>query len=445
MAAASGQSEKRDVVRSAIDAAIHQTASGTAASVTSLEQWYSANDHELSWSGGRYFAAAMAVLDEADSHGLDPSWYEATALKTRRRDTQASSARDADRIGQRAALDVRVTAALLALGRDVSTGRTSPSSLMRTWKRGRPAPDVVTTLARAREKGRMRGWLDEIAPRHPEYRQLREWLAIARRANPADARAAQVAQLAANLERWRWVADDLGDRHLIVNIPEFMLRARERDATVLAMRVVVGKPGGHETPIISGDIRSVVFNPYWNIPESILLAETLPAITKDRGFLERNGMEVVPISSSAPIDDDEVDWDAVSSGRVRVRQRPGAGNALGKIKFPFSNDQAIYLHDTPSTSLFARDVRAFSHGCVRVAEPEVLANYVLGGETAWTPERISRAMAGSSETHVRAPRTLPVHLVYFTVIAGPDGKPVYLNDIYGLDRRMKWDADEKAP
>ena len=435
LAAMSGQREDEAALRAALDEAIHHAAERNPASRSSLDRWYALNDHQLSWNGGRHFAAAVAVLDEAASHGLSADPYDISTIRALRQRLSTTVNR-ADRLPQKVALDVRATAALLAIGLDVSIGRTPPQSLMRTWKRGRSAPDVVSTLADARARGRMRDWLNEVAPRHPEYRSLRGWLDEVRRTNPTDPR---VDQIAANLERWRWVADDLGDRHLIINIPEFMLRAREGERTVLALRVVVGKPGGHETPVISGDLQSVVFNPYWNIPESILLAETMPAIAMDRDYLERNDMEVIPISSTGgrPMNQDDVDWNSRASiGQVRVRQRPGAGNALGKVKFPFSNDHAVYLHDTPSTALFARESRAFSHGCVRVADPMALATYVMSGTTTWTPDRISRVISTGAETHTRVARPLPVHLVYFTVIAGPDGAPVYLKDIYGIDRKQ---------
>lgn len=446
---ACGERVDKEAARSAINAAMQDGAYGKDARV-SLDRWYAADDYQLSWTTNRRFDAAVAVLDDAVSHGVNPDWYNANGLNALRRDVRET--KDRERLSGMAALDVRVTAALLSVGHDVSIGRTDPSTVMRASKRARQAPDVIATLREARDRGTMRGWLDAIAPQHPEYRQLRNWLADLRRADSADPR---LDQIAANLERWRWVPDDFGDRHLVVNIPEFMLRAREHDATVLEMRVVVGKPSGHETPMLNGIMESVVFNPYWNIPDSILLAETIPAMTKDRDYLERNDMEVVRIpaksdsksrTTNRPMKQKDVDWnDAEQVKQVRVRQRPGGDNALGKIKFPFSNDHLIYLHDTPATALFARDARAFSHGCVRVAEPDVLARYVLSGDGQWTPERISQAVAAADETHAKVSSPLPVHLTYFTVIARPDGQPVYLNDVYGLDRKQVAEWRQERP
>jgi murein L,D-transpeptidase YcbB/YkuD len=207
------------------------------------------------------------------------------------------------------------------------------------------------------------------------------------------------------------------------------------------MRVVVGKSDGHETPVLSGTLESVVFNPYWNIPQSIVMAETVPAIANDPAYLERHDMEVVRVSAKGakPVPAEDVDWtDAEEVKTLQIRQRPGDDNALGKIKFPFQNNQAIYLHDTPATALFQRDSRAFSHGCVRVADPETLAAYVLSGDPTWTPSRIAAMAASSEEKHVRPPRDLSVHLVYFTVVPDSTGRPIYLADVYGLDR--KWEA-----
>jgi len=345
---------------------------------------------------------------------------------------------DRARAETRAAFDVALTTAVLTAGRDVAIGHTRPESLDREWKNRRTPPDLVSTLDTALSSGSVSTWLDAVAPRHPLYRQLRGWLAELHSTTAIGASEHEKA-IRANLERLRWLPDDLGDRRIVVNIPEFVLRVEEGDRQVLSMRVVVGKNDGHETPVLSGVLESVVFNPYWNIPQSIVMAETVPAIANDPAYLERHDMEVVQVSAKGvkPVPAEDVDWsDAEAVKALQIRQRPGEDNALGKIKFPFRNNQAIYLHDTPATALFQRESRAFSHGCVRVADPATLAAYVLSGDPEWTPSRIS-AMAGTTEEkHVRLPRELSVHLVYFTVVPDAAGRPIYLADVYGLDR--KW-------
>ena len=189
----------------------------------------------------------------------------------------------------------------------------------------------------------------------------------------------RIQQVAINLQRWRYMPDDLGERHFFVNIPYFHLIARESGKPVMDIRVVVGKPGNN-TPIFSEDMETVVFSPYWNIPDTIAENETAPAVARDPNYLARQGIEILRVSSSGTetVNASDVNWDNADAVKGLVfRQKPGAGNALGHVKFLFPNDHNVYLHDTPADALFAKPGRAFSHGCVRVEEPEMLAKYVL--------------------------------------------------------------------
>jgi murein L,D-transpeptidase YcbB/YkuD len=242
-------------------------------------------------------------------------------------------------------------------------------------------------------------------------------------------------QVALNLDRWRWLPDDLGARHFLVNIPYFHLIAREHDKPVMDIRVVVGKPG-NETPIFSDEMETVVFSPYWNIPDSIKQGETAPAVMRDPGYLERNNIEI--LRASRRVDPASVNWSDPSELRqLAFRQRPGAQNALGHVKFLFPNDFDVYLHDTPADSLFQRQGRAFSHGCVRVEEPEVLANYVLRGYSEWPNDKIIEAMHSGNEQHVKLKEHIPVHIVYFTAWVDENGGLHFQPDIYGYDARQK--------
>jgi murein L,D-transpeptidase YcbB/YkuD len=248
----------------------------------------------------------------------------------------------------------------------------------------------------------------------------------------------RIRQVEINLERWRWMPDDFGARHFLVNIPAFLLMARENGTTVRAIRVIVGKTG-HETPIFSGDLETVVFSPYWNVPDSIAEDETAPAVRRDPSFLTRNQIEVVRRSTSGVkvVDPAAVNWyDPDELSQLSFRQRPGAKNALGHVKFLFPNAFNVYLHDTPTDSLFVRPRRAFSHGCVRVEEPEALASYVLRDRPEWTTERISSAMNAGVEKYVQLDETIPVHIVYFTTWVDEQGGLYFLPDVYGYDARQ---------
>jgi L,D-transpeptidase YcbB len=246
---------------------------------------------------------------------------------------------------------------------------------------------------------------------------------------PIDAR---MSQIALNLERWRWLPRDLGERHIIVNIPEYRLEVWERDRAPLSMRVVVGKQDT-QTPIFNDVMTHVVFSPYWNVPPDIAEGETLPEILKDPGFLDRNNMEVLD-SSGTPVDPGSIDLTEPAS--YRFRQRPGGQNSLGLVKFMFPNQYNVYLHDTPTDSLFARASRSFSHGCVRLENPQALAEYVLRDQPEWTQERIQQAMQAGQERTVKLRSAIPVYLGYWTARVSTDGVPQFRRDVYGIDGRQ---------
>ena len=248
----------------------------------------------------------------------------------------------------------------------------------------------------------------------------------------------RIRQVEMNLDRWRWTPNDLGARHLLINIPAFQLTARENGKPVQAIRVVVGKTE-HETPIFSSEMDTVVFSPYWNLPESIAEDETGPAIRSDPGYLARNQIEVLRRTKTRTtiVKPEDVNWyDPVEIQQLSFRQRPGAKNALGQVKFLFPNAFDVYLHDTPADSLFDRSGRAFSHGCVRVAEPEALAAYVLRDRPEWTADRISSAMNAGVEKYVKLDEKIPVHIEYFTAWVADDGSLTFLPDVYGYDARQ---------
>jgi murein L,D-transpeptidase YcbB/YkuD len=218
-----------------------------------------------------------------------------------------------------------------------------------------------------------------------------------------------------------------------VNIPEMRLEVRENDQVPLAMRVIVGKRDT-PTPIFNDRMTHVVFSPYWNVPPSIARDETMPAFLSDPAFLERNNMEVVDASGKA-IDPSAIDW--MDPASYRFRQRPGSENALGLVKFMFPNKFDVYLHDTPTDSLFGRAARLFSHGCVRVEKPEELAAYLLRDQPAWTPDRIREAMHDGEERTVKLREAIPVFIGYWTARVTPDGLVQFRKDAYGIDARQR--------
>jgi murein L,D-transpeptidase YcbB/YkuD len=400
---------------------------------TDLHNFYQDRAGEPVWVNGRQPASAatiaLASIGRAAGHGLDPEKYGASSLK-------AEAARLAGARGRRGAtpdelakFETDLTAALLALGRDVAVGRPGqpPAGV---GDRRRKSPDIAVHLASLIDENDLTAWPDDVRPVHPQYAALQQALAKEPLGSPNRAR------LALNLERWRWIPDDLGDRYVLVNIPSYHMWVFENVRPVLDSKVIVGKLGD-ETPVFSATMTNVVFSPYWNIPESIAEGETVPSVIRNPEYLQKNNIEVLRRSRGAVerVDPATVDWNnASATSDISLRQRPGPGNALGHIKFLLPNKNNVYLHDTPTHNLFDRRGRAFSHGCVRVEEPVELAKYVLGDEPKWTEAAIRKAMDSGEEQGVKLNRTLPVHIVYFTAWAEPDGTVAFLSDVYGRDR-----------
>jgi murein L,D-transpeptidase YcbB/YkuD len=225
-------------------------------------------------------------------------------------------------------------------------------------------------------------------------------------------------QVAANLERHRWLPQHLGSRYIYVNVPSFVLTAYDSGGEkALEMKVVVGEEyEGRVTPVFSDSMEVVVFRPYWNVTPQIQREEIAPKVARDPGYLARNDMEY---------------WS--DNGVRRIRQRPGEKNSLGLVKFLFPNSFNIYLHDTPAKSLFQRTDRAASHGCIRLEKPAELAEWVLG----WPPEKVQAMMHGERNNQgVRVPKKIPVYIVYFTVYTR-DGELYFGDDVYGRDEKLK--------
>jgi murein L,D-transpeptidase YcbB/YkuD len=401
-----------------------------------VRAFYEQRHHQPAWTDDDVVDEAVALIAASSSHGLAPDDYDGPSLSNAFDTVEKSPARDQARAEEWANFDARLSMVLLRLGRDVSIGRVSPEVVGAQWTPRLTPSDLAASLANALNEGDLSTWLDTVAPRHAGYTTLRDSLSRLHASNSADERRLSLVRM--SLDRWRWLPSDLGQRHLVVNIPEFLLRARESGRTAFEMRVVVGGPGDRQTPLFSDLMETVVFNPYWHIPKSIAQGETVPAIAKDPDYLERHDIEILDRESGhRHVDPDDVDWDDQETLESLVfRQRPGDGNALGNVKFVFPNRHAVYMHDTPSTALFGRPMRALSHGCVRVAKPEKLAAYVLSDQPAWTAPAILASMRGEREQHVKLAGRLPVHLVYFTATVDDRGELVFFEDIYKLDEKQ---------
>ncbi|WP_082733798.1 L,D-transpeptidase family protein [Polycladidibacter hongkongensis] len=236
----------------------------------------------------------------------------------------------------------------------------------------------------------------------------------------------------ANMERWRWVPRDLGTVYLQANIPEFTVRLIQNGEVSYETRVVVGKPK-HKTPVFSDKMDHVIVNPYWNVPYSIATKEILPELRADpASYLTKGNYEMV--YNGKVVSPKRIRWEDVTFDELRIRQRPGRGNALGKIKFMFPNRHNVYMHDTPSKSLFKRSARAFSHGCVRIHEPFKFADALMQTQKNLSGRKL-RSVVGKKQQQFNFARHIPVHLTYFTAYVDEQGNLQRRPDIYGHNRK----------
>jgi murein L,D-transpeptidase YcbB/YkuD len=351
--------------------------------------------------------SAIARLKHADADGLEVSEYKTPNFAGPSPDALAEA-------------DLKLTQAVLTYARHVSAGRfpyTRVSRNIELPQTGLESADVLNTLADAADAGKV---LDGFSPPNENYQKLKAALAELRASGGAKASHQQIETVIANMERWRWYARDLGDAHVVVNQPDFTLRVMHRGAQVWTTRIVIGKPS-MATPLLSETMKFITVNPTWHVPPSIVHNEYLPALAQDPTVLSRMGLHV-----------------SYSGGHVSISQPPGPGNALGRIRFNFPNRFLVYQHDTPDKYYFAHEVRAYSHGCMRVQDPakyaEVLLN-IARPQEHWTAQRIT-GMFGRGEQDIQLqPTPIWVHLTYQTAFVDSAGKLHTRRDIYNLDSR----------
>jgi murein L,D-transpeptidase YcbB/YkuD len=249
----------------------------------------------------------------------------------------------------------------------------------------------------------------------------------------------RLGQVIATMERWRWVPDDLGPNHILVNVPAFSLDVIGDGVLQRRMRVIVGRPS-RPTPLFSSRLTWLEFNPTWTVPTSIAEKDYLPKLIEDPSYLAAHGMRLYSGWHEGAVEMDAllVDWPSTGRGirRFMLRQEPGPENALGKVKFMMANPYDIYLHDTPTQNLFARDDRAHSSGCIRVSEPLWLADYLLEGHRRWVGERRRAILEGWQTTRVGLDSHMPVHLIYTTAWVDETGALQFRGDLYGIDAAM---------
>ena len=255
---------------------------------------------------------------------------------------------------------------------------------------------------------------------------------------------ARVRQLELALERWRRRPYDPARPAIVLNLPEFRLRAfgganAAGHDPELEMKVVVGGAPDHKSPILRSRLDTVIFLPYWNVPASIQRIELLPEIKQDRSWVSANHFEMVTrqgeVAGDGRVSDDMLS--ELGKGKLQLRQKPGPKNTLGLVKFVFPNEYGVYMHDTSARWLFDRERRDLSHGCIRVEKPEDLADWVLRGQSGWSRDRVVEAMQGTESISVKVKRPIQVVLMYATAVVTSNGEVHFFRDIYGEDQALE--------
>lgn len=344
-------------------------------------------------------SSLLAYIERIDSHGLDPADYAPAALE------QALESEDTAGLERRATDSFARLAGDLAIGH-IRPGRRGPYYIASDpINPSRMARLIDTAIA----FGSVAHVLEGLAPRNREYAALRASLATLGPDQLVERRKIEV-----SLERWLWLPRELGERHLLVNIPAYKLHLLDKDSEIASHRVIVGKPQT-PTPQFSAQVTAVILNPAWHVPQSII-AESV-------GSLVRNRPQVARARGYT--------W-SYSGGGLRVTQQPGPQNALGQMKLEMANPLSVYIHDTPSKDLFERDARTFSHGCIRTQFPFDLAEMLLA-DAGWSRSEIDAGVAARQTKRVPMARPIPVYVVYMTAMTGADGQIQFFPDPYRLD------------
>jgi L,D-transpeptidase YcbB len=389
-----------------------------------IARHYSKHPQFIWWDQGSINAkaqAAIASLAASDAVGLDPEDYRVAVPDLQNVDA-------GERPLALLRFELALSAKVLTYVLDATRGRVDPNRLSGYHDLPRKTVDLVDALATIAQSSDIAAYLESRNPDNFQFRALVAELARQRGEDPQG----KAAKLRMALEQLRWLPRELGTRYVFLNQPAFEVSYFNGNGAPLTMRAVIGKRDS-QTYFFADRIKEITYNPYWNVPRSIVINEMLPKLWRDPSYLNRLGYEVSN-SRGREVASNSVDWAAVATQQIGidVRQPPGRGNALGRLKIDFPNKHAIYMHDTNQKHLFAREQRALSHGCVRLERPNEMAAALLGTRIA----DVDRKIATEETRSERVPGDIPVYLAYFTAWPDSEGNVRYYKDVYDRDTHL---------
>ena len=407
--------------------------------------------------------AAIDELQRAADWGLSPASFEVPDAK------EAFAT-----VEQQAAAETRLSIAVLKYARFARGGRIDVSQLGRNFDQKPPLLDPKDTLQILAAAPDTAAALRGFHPKHPQFEKLRQALLAARSAPSTPVQEAapteptgkkskglrtakapssgdNTQRILVNMERWRWLPEDLGTFHVWDNIPEYRMRVMKEGKVAHTETIIVGKPST-PTPLFSADMKYVIFHPTWGVPDGIKMNEIAPVLRRsssssfwggdsDPAILRRHNLTVS--YNGRPVNPSSVNWETADIRSFQFTQPPSNSNVLGVVKFRFPNKHDVYMHDTPERSLFSRAEKAFSHGCMRVQNPRRLAEVLLAEDKGWSSAQVGNAIAHNATQEVTLNKQIPVHVTYFTALVDDDGQLKTFSDIYGHDSRISAALDGK--
>ena len=392
-------------------------------------------------------------FEKASQHGLDPRMFKADEIKqlvAKFKDKKGIKNLD-EAYQDIAKLEILMANSLINYSNALEYGMVSPRKIYQRYFTATKRPDSASMLKTLQAQN-LKTYLDSIQPKDPQYLMLQKALMAGGTAQGMTKEETQ-RYLVVNMERLRWKNKPNQPEYVIVNIPDYRLDVMQNGKSILNMKVVVGegrntdntvslveydesdkidRPFSRETPQLNSIIHSVQVNPVWNIPQSIASKEIMVEAAKDPYYLSNKGIDVY--KGGKKVDDPEtIDWSKASKDDYDFKQRPSDDNALGKIKFLFNNNSSVYLHDTPAKSAFTQNMRALSHGCVRLGDPQALAKVIFGDGTTYNKIVQDMSQDNPDPTTLAVPKKMPVYITYVTCWADANGTLQYRPDVYGLD------------
>jgi len=404
--------------------------------LAALEAFYAERTAPPVWITSMGFSAraqeAINEISKADDWGLSASAFE------------LPPAGDLpDSADDQATAEIKLQLAVLKYARFARGGRVDPASLSAIIDQAPPLPDPKSVLSEIAAAPAPQAYLQSLHPKHEQFRRLREALLKARGIG-GDAAAKkprneqEIQRILINMERWRWMPLNLGTVYVQDNVPEFMLYVVKNGKTIHADKIAVGELR-YATPIFSADMQTIVFNPEWTAPPSVVREDLLPNLRSGGWFggssiLRQHGLQVK--YNGRTVDPGSINWNSVNMANIAFTQPPGPRNVLGKVKFLYPNKHVVYMHDTIRPDLFKPTVRAVGHNCIRMEKPSRLAEILLKEDKGWDAQKVENLIDKGYDSAVNLDHPVPVHTTYFTAVVDDQGKVRTFADIYGLDRKV---------